>query len=267
MAADEEVLVVVEIADRVRDRVQIVADVTDLVDQTVVDRVVVAAQVEPRPRTEPDAAIQEAVVVAAHENARLAGLDGVASMLDLPDRVVTRIVRQVRDVASVDDTVRRIFQPQGRRSNRQPCDADVLASAQIQRQLTAFCLDHLRHRAAGRNQVQRAVLPMPFPRRVQGVPMADDHPPPLLVLLRELAVVGGTEPPALRAVPHQDFARSRALDHAGLRTPALKMDAAVQRALPVVVRLTVQQLAHDPTRLTDPRFPRDRELAVGRPQR
>ena len=265
--AHQEVLVIAEVAHRVRDGVQIVAHVADLVDQAVVDRVVIAPHMKAGSRAEPHAAIQEGIVVAAHEDARFTGLDGIASLLDLPDAVVPGVVGDVGQIAAVHHAMRRVLQAQRGGADRQALDTDVLAPAQVECELAAFGLDLSRLRTVGGDQVQRVVLPMPFAGRVQRVQVAHDHAPPFLVLLREFAVVGRTEPPALRAVADEDLAGLGTFDHPGLRTPALEMDAAVQRALPVIVGLALQQPAHDPARLADARLLGDRELAIGRPQR
>ena len=117
-------------------------------------------------------------------------------------------------------------------------------------------------RAVGGDQVQRVVLPMPFAG------------------LRPARAGARRSCPALPRAPAGTCRRrpSRTTSPAcgrrrgsrracelsitpGLRAPALEMDAAVQCALPVVVRLALQQLAHDPARLADARLLGDRELA------
>ena len=241
VAADEEVLPVVEVAHRVGDGVEVVAGVVDLVDQAVVDRVVVAAQVEAGAGAVADAAVQERIVAAAHEDARLAGAYGVAAVLDLADAVEAGEVGDVGEIAAFDDAVGRAVEAHRGGVDRQAADADVCAVAQVEGELAALRLDIPGLAALLRDEVEGVVLPVPLAWAVEGVAVADDHPAALLGLV---APVGAGEPPRLRAIADDDLAGLRALDDPCLCRPTLVVDAVVQRALPVVVGLALEQLAH-----------------------
>jgi hypothetical protein len=110
MPAHEHTFVVAIVAHRVGDRVQVVAGVAHLVDQAVVDRVMIAANMQSGSRAVPHAAVQKAVVVPAHEDAGLARADRVATALDLPDPVLPHIMRQVREMTAVERAMVRILQ-------------------------------------------------------------------------------------------------------------------------------------------------------------
>ena len=250
-----------------RQRIEVMAGIINLVNQAVVNRVPKAANVQTRSGAEANRAVQETIVVAADVDAGLAGLDRVATFFNLPGFVMMQVVREVGEVATIEGAKRRLIKPRRRGANRQAADNDVRPPGKIERERAPFHLHAMRFAAIGRNEIKRVALPNPFTRLVERVHVAHDHPHAILILLGILRAIRRSEPPRPGPVADMNFTGLGTFNDAGLHTPRLVMFAAVKRTFPIIVRLAIQQLAHDAARIVGARLRRNRELAKCRPER
>ena len=82
MATEQEILLRVDVQ-----RVQVVAGVVNLIDQTVVHRVTEAVEINAGTGAVADRRVQNRVVVAADHDPRFSRGLGVAAVFDLPGRI------------------------------------------------------------------------------------------------------------------------------------------------------------------------------------